>query len=203
MAQHRVLTSDQVEQFLEHGFVVIRGAFSRRVADALTGHAWKQLGYDPDDPSTWEAAVRAYARDAPHRRADVRAEGVGRDVRSRRRRGPDVSHRPYFFNDAFIVNLALGADQPWITSPAAIGGWHKDGDNSRHFLDSPEFGLLTLVLWTDVHHQGGATMLAADSVRPVARFLAANPARRASVRALLPRGASRNTRAMRYSIIRR
>jgi len=31
------------------------------------------------------------------------------------------------------------------------------------------------VLWSDVRHQGGATFVAADSVAPVARFLAAHP----------------------------
>lgn len=31
------------------------------------------------------------------------------------------------------------------------------------------------VKWSDVHHQGGATLVAADSVRPVARFLADHP----------------------------
>ena len=35
--------------------------------------------------------------------------------------------------------------------------------------------LLSLVLWTDVRHQGGATFVAADSVASIARFLAAHP----------------------------
>lgn len=62
------------------------------------------------------------------------------------------------------------------------GGWH--GDFFRHFLDSPEQGLLTLVLWSDVHHRGGATFVAADSVGPVARRLAEHP------EGLLPTGFS-------------
>jgi len=45
----------------------------------------------------------------------------------------------------------------------------------RHYLDSPEQGLLAIVLWSDVVHQGGATVAAADSVGPIARFLADHP----------------------------
>jgi len=37
------------------------------------------------------------------------------------------------------------------------------------------WGLLTIVLWSEVVHQGGATFVACDSVGPVARFLAAHP----------------------------
>jgi hypothetical protein len=47
-----------------------------------------------------------------------------------------------------------------------------DGDFFRHFLDSPEQGLLTIVLWSDIEHRGGGTFVAADSVAPVARLLA-------------------------------
>lgn len=59
-------------------------------------------------------------------------------------------------------------------SPAA-GGWHKDGDFFLHFIDSPEQGLLHIILWDDVLHQGGATYLAPDSVAVVARYLVDHP----------------------------
>jgi hypothetical protein len=59
---------------------------------------------------------------------------------------------------------------------AELSGWHKDGDFFRHFLGSPEKeGLLAIVLWTDMHHQGGGTFVAADSVPVVARYLAEHP----------------------------
>lgn len=66
-------------------------------------------------------------------------------------------------------------DEEWIPPSPQAKGWHKDGDFFRHFLDSPEQGLLTIVCWSDVHHQGGATFVAGDSVGPVARFLAEHP----------------------------
>jgi hypothetical protein len=35
--------------------------------------------------------------------------------------------------------------------------------------------LLTIVLWTDMYHQGGGTFIAADSVPVIARYLAEHP----------------------------
>jgi ectoine hydroxylase-related dioxygenase (phytanoyl-CoA dioxygenase family) len=70
----------------------------------------------------------------------------------------------------------VGSDRPWQPPSSAVGGWHKDGDFFRHFLDSPEQALLTFVLWTDMLPKGGGTFVAADSVPVVARFLAEHPA---------------------------
>ena len=54
-------------------------------------------------------------------------------------------------------------------------GWHKDGDWFRNFLDSPEQGLLTIVVWSDIQPQSGGTFVAADSIGPVARYLHERP----------------------------
>ena len=45
-----------------------------------------------------------------------------------------------------------------------------------HFMDSPEQALLVIVLFSDVDTRGGGTFLATDSIRPVARLLASQPA---------------------------
>jgi hypothetical protein len=54
-------------------------------------------------------------------------------------------------------------------------GWHKDGDWFRHFLDSPEQGMLGIIFWRDVTERQGPTYVVADSIGPVARLLAAHP----------------------------
>jgi hypothetical protein len=79
------------------------------------------------------------------------------------------------WSDGFIANFRRGADKPWQPPSRQSPGWHKDGGSIRHFLDSPEQALLTIVLWTDMRHQGGATFISPDSVRPVARCLAEHP----------------------------
>src|SRR6266496_13209 len=55
-----MLTADQVEHFLDKGYVVIRGCFSRAAAAEFTAHIWQRLGYDEHDPSTWTEVGDVY-----------------------------------------------------------------------------------------------------------------------------------------------
>ncbi len=172
-AGYQVLTDEQAQAFLDNGFVRIPGCFSREAAAELTQSLWTRLGYDQNDPSTWaEPSVHMPV----HRQLDVKefapkAWLAACDLLG----GEDRVEQPFAWGDGFIVNLTQGAERPWEPASPASPGWHKDGDWFRHFLDSPEQGLLTLVLWSDVDHQGGATFAAADSVGPVARYLAERP----------------------------
>jgi len=172
---YRVLTAQQAEHFLDHGFVVIRKCFSRAAVAEFTRQLWDRLGYDEHDPATWTqprvhmpAHHTLNVREFAPKAWDAVCDLIGGAERI-------AGEQPYVWNDGFIVNLGVGADQPWAPATAASPEWHKDGDFFRHFLDSPEQGLLTLVLWSDVQHQGGPTYVATDSVRPVARFLADHP----------------------------
>lgn len=171
--RYEVLDADQREQFLAQGFVRVDNCFSPEAASEYTSSVWTRLGYNPDDQATWaESSIHM----PTHRTFDVKTfapkawqaacELVG---------GEDRVKQPYSWGDGFIVNLYEGADRPWEEASAKAPGFHKDGDFFRHFLDSPEQGLLTLVLWSDVKHQGGATFVATDSVGWVARFLAKHP----------------------------
>ena len=130
-------------------------------------------GYDRDQAAQWtEKRIHlaglesADARDLAPKAWAAAVQLVG---------GEDRLELPWEWNDGFIANLGVGDDRPWEAPSAEVSGWHKDGDFFRHFLDSPEQGLLTIVLWTDMNHQGGGTFIAADSVPVVARYLAAHP----------------------------
>jgi hypothetical protein len=175
MTSYNVLTADDADHFLEKGYVVLRGCFSPAAAAEFTAGIWERLGYDEHDTSSWaEPSVHMPRR----RRLDVRefapkVWGAVCDLVGGAER--IATDEPYVWNDSFIVNLWEGADRPWQPPSPSAPGWHKDGDFFRHYLDSPEQGLLTLVLWSDVAHQGGATFVATDSVAPVARFLADHP----------------------------
>jgi hypothetical protein len=170
-----VLTAEQVEQFLTKGYVKLPGCFSREAAHEYSRHIWDRLGYAEHDPSTW---AKPSVHMAPLTDIDVRTfapaawraacELIGGADRM-------AGGKSYPWTDAFIANLTLDAEQPWTGASAATPGWHVDGSWFRHYLDSPEQGLLTIVLWSEVVHQGGATFLATDSIGPVARFLAAHP----------------------------
>jgi hypothetical protein len=168
------LTEEQARQFIARGHVVIRGAIPRERVEAWTAQVWTRLGYSEKDPATW-AQSRIHM--PSHNRLPVEelspaAWAAICDLCG----GAERVKRPSVWGDGFIVNL--GAEDhadTWEPPSPEVRGWHKDGDWFKHFLDSPEQGLLTIVLWSDVVPRGGATFIAEDSVAPVARFLAAHP----------------------------
>jgi hypothetical protein len=164
-----VLSAEQVDSFVEHGYVRIAECFTRADAQPWLDEAWVRLGYERDDPSTW-AEQRVHMPSLRHVEvADFAPKVWG--AACQLLGGEDRIEQPYTWGDGFIANLGLGADRPWEPPSAASPDWHKDGDFFRHFLDSPEQGLLTIVLWSDIEERGGGTFIAPDSVAPVARLL--------------------------------
>jgi hypothetical protein len=168
-----VLSPEQIDSFIEHGYLRIPECFTRADAQSWLDEAWVRLGYDRDDPSTW-AEQRVHMPSLRHVEvADFAPKVWG--AACQLLGGEDRVEQPYRWGNGFIANLGIGAERPWEPPSASSPDWHKDGDFFRHFLDSPEQGLLTIVLWSDIEHRGGGTFVAADSVGPVARLLAERP----------------------------
>jgi len=184
---YRVLSEAQAEHFMQKGYVVVDGCLDRELARKWTDRAWERLGYNPEDPATWEKEIVWMNRErvVPVKGISARAwaalcDIVGGEERiDRQTMGIESQHfttiNSFEWSDAFIVNLRRGADKPWVPPSAAAGGWHKDGSYFRHFLDSREQSLLTVLLWSDVGPKGGGTFLAPDSIKVVARHLADHP----------------------------
>jgi hypothetical protein len=169
-----MLTKAQLDGFYETGYVALRGAMPRQKALDFARNVWVRLGYDPDDRSTW-AQHRIHMPSLAGETVAALAPGVLEAMEQLCGGSDRIAGEPKWY-DGFIVNL--GADdheERWQPAGPNLPGWHKDGDFFRHFLDSPEQGLLVIVLWSDVVHRGGPTYLATDSVKPVAEFLAAHP----------------------------
>ena len=172
---YRELTGEQVRHFLERGYVVLEQVLSLKLAEEWRSFAFERLGYDPDDPATWaEERIhmptmnrRRVAEVAPRAWAAI-CDLVGGEGRIK-------SAADYSYGDGFIINFGLGAGQAWQPPSPAVAGWHKDGDFFRHFLDSPEQGLLGIVIWSDIGPPSGGTLAAPDSVAPIARRLAEHP----------------------------
>jgi hypothetical protein len=167
------LSEHDVDHFIRYGYVVVKDGFDPGVAQAWIDRAWVRFGYDRDHPEEWiekrihlSKLASVDARDFAPKAWHAAVQLLG---------GEDRLQLPWEWNDGFIANLGVGDDRPWQPPSAELSGWHKDGDFFRHFLDSPEQGLLTIVLWTDMYHQGGGTYIAADSVPVVARYLAEHP----------------------------
>jgi phytanoyl-CoA dioxygenase PhyH len=163
------LSAEQIESFVAHGYLTIAECFTRADAQPWLDEAWVRLGCDRDDPSTW-VERRVHMPSLRHVEvADFAPKVWG--AACQLLGGEDRIEQPYTWGNGFIANLGLGAERPWEPPSAASPDWHKDGDFFRHFLDSPEQGLLTIVLWSDIEERGGGTFIAPDSVAPVARLL--------------------------------
>jgi hypothetical protein len=188
MGKYRVLTDEQVQSFLDKGYLVVKNSLDTSVAERWIDEAYERLGYKKDAPSTWEKDIiwMDHKNQMPIRKLAPRAWDALLDVVGGEDRletqvmrlnesGHFTSINSFMWSDAFIVNFHRGADQPWQPPSPQVKGWHKDGSYFRHYIDSREQALLTIVLWSDVLHQGGATFIAPDSVRVVARYLYEHP----------------------------
>ena len=175
---YRTLTESDVNHFVEKGHIVLQDCFPRELAEEWRGFAFKRLGCAPDDPSTWEtprihlpSMNRVPIQEVAPRAWDAICDLVGGEDRIA---DPWGNSKPSW-GDGFIINFSLGADTPWQPPSSEVSGWHKDGDFFRHFLDSPEQGLLTIVVWSDIYPKSGGTFVACDSVQHVAQRLYEHP----------------------------
>ncbi len=167
------LSPHQIEQFVQQGHIILRGCFSREAAAPLVDDAWRQLGYDRDDASTWDEPLKFLRPSfetslqslSPLLWGALQQLAGGAD----RVNGSDRSVGQW------VVNLWRGRDEVWAPPSPQVKGWHVDGTFFRHFLDSPEQGLLVTPLFSDVASRGGGTVFAPDSIPIVARRLAEHP----------------------------
>jgi hypothetical protein len=180
------LSPEQVQSFFDNGYLIVKRCLDMDIVERWVAEGYARLGYDPNDPSTWKEDIiwMKYKNEMPIRDLAPRAweailDLVGGEDRLEPRSFVDANFQYPFssfnWSDGFIANFRRGADRPWQPPSRESPDWHKDGGAITHFLDSPEQALLTIVLWTDMRHQGGATFIAPDSVRAVARCLAEHP----------------------------
>ncbi|MCX6381616.1 MAG: hypothetical protein NT023_19430 [Armatimonadetes bacterium] len=173
MSSQFALTKEQVNHFLAHGHVVLHNCFSREAAEELVCDAYQQLGYDRHNPATWEKplvfmypSVQPPLREFAPKVWDAICQLIGSEERCT---------NPTRSVGQWVINFWRGRDEEWVPPSPQVEGWHVDGNFFRHFLDSSEQGLLVVPLFSDVAERGGGTVLAADSVPIVARFLLEHP----------------------------
>jgi hypothetical protein len=187
VGKYRVLTEEQVQSFLDKGYLVVKDCLKRDIANQWIDDAYQRLGYDRNDPKTWEKDIvwmdhknQLPVREVAPKAWDALMDVIGGEDRLETKvmgigPGHFTSINSWIWSDAFIVNFHRGADQPWQPPSPQVGGWHKDGSYFKHFLDSREQALLPIVMWSDMLHQGGGTFIVPDSVRRIARILYEHP----------------------------
>ena len=209
-ARCTTLSPTQARHFVEHGWVVVKGAFSKQIAADIVACSWRELaeqGIMQDDPQTWKLGPYTRTGVPPNvgimaSRGDEAAAAQMLEIRTRYGLPPrspllhDVAPRALGAQldciggpnrmedperirmpDSVAVNLRsedgdLG-EAGWRSTRAP--GWHKDGWHFRHFLDSPQQGLLLAFFFSDILPNSGGTQICVDSVGVVARLLAQYP----------------------------
>lgn len=161
-----VLSPAEIEQFVRDGYVVLREAFPRDVAAQIRAALWQEMALSPDDRSGWKEPVVQLKKTFG---------------------GPP-------FSEAFTPRLFAGFDAvmgagrwqapttlgwwpvsfpgfdapPWRTPDK---GWHIDGIQFHHRVNSPDQGLLPIFILSDIGPGDGGTCIDLGSHRITARIL--------------------------------
>jgi len=159
-----MLGENDLENFLEKGFVVVRKAFSREVAEQLLPYVWSRAGIDPNAPETWKTGhtqIEEVITEGPV--AKMFTERYRQSVN--RLAGQDRWHTKIGFG---WVILRLPDGDEWYPP---ISGWHVDGIDFQHHVTSPEQGLVGIEMLSDIQPGGGGTAVRVGSHKFISRLL--------------------------------
>jgi hypothetical protein len=175
-----LLSPDQIDQFIQLGYVRIDTAFSqdtaKRCLDAVKQYMRTRKGVDLDNPTTFPKTNTDFANYCLQDLFSL-GESPWREILTRK------------YSNALIQ--LLGPQMDWneqteigwfpITYPGIDdssrwkwrtdrGSWHIDGE-FVHFADSPEQAILQLVLLTDIGSKQSGTAIIPGSHTSVAKLL--------------------------------
>jgi len=172
--EYKFLTKEQVEHFMNHGFVRIENCFSREKAAEWTATVWVRLGRDPNDKSTWdvERINMPKHRFEPVTSFAPKAWGAMCELLGGESR---IRTEAATWNDGLIVNLGTPEYEGVFPHPKDLEGWHVDGDFFVHFLDSREQALLVVPIFTDIIKDAGGTVICPEGIPVVAKHLYDHP----------------------------
>jgi len=173
--KYSYLSSEQIDHWMEHGYIVIPGAIDPSYIAKFTADLWVRIGYDEHDKSTWEQE-RLHLPWHHSEHASVLAPNAWRAMCDLMRGTDKLEPLCEEWKDNFILNLGT----PELTkenhpAPRDLDNWHVDGDWFRHFLDSPEQSLLMIALYSDINPGGGATYISPDGIRLIGKILLDHP----------------------------
>jgi hypothetical protein len=179
------LSEAQVEKFIQEGFVRIEQAFDRALAEECRAILWSQVGFAPDDPSSWTKPVVRLGQfaDPPFRAAANTPALI-------------AAFDALVGQGCWLPRGSLGTFPIRFPSDEEPGdtGWHVDPsfgwENEPDFLSwrtnisSRGRALLMLFLFSDVSEDDAPTRILAGSHLDIARRLAPHGARGLTLREL-------------------
>ena len=169
----KTLTTEQINDFINNGYIKLENAFSTELANECLGILWQQTGCSPDDPETWKQPVIRIGEltDEPFLKAS----------------NTEILHSAFnqlVGENNWIPKESLGSFPIRFPSkePTVDTGWHVDAsfpgeDLGNYFewrinVSSKSRGLLMLFLFSDVTDQDAPTILKIGSHQDVAKILA-------------------------------
>jgi len=173
-----IISEEQVKQFMEKGWVRIKAAIPREMALEAQNEIWSILNAKcgiSQEKASWHTPFYQLSENYRHgifgacttpRLMGAIEELIGN---GRLDAGYEQDGVPFGW---WPINFSLGSTEDW---DVPVGGWHWDGLHFRHYIDSPEQGLLMIVMYSDVEARGGGTLLAEGTHKLVAQFLAQYP----------------------------
>lgn len=165
------LSKCEIDHFIEHGYTFIRNSIPIDFIDQIWGPRKEFLSFIKG----FEEETHLYfPRIGPLWDVEKVSSRLDKAI-SQLIGGESKSSKPRKWGDGFVVARPLSKIyRENSNNPANNYHWHKDGFH-RHFLDSPEIGVIALVMWTDLTEENGATVIADKSIEIVAGKLAAHP----------------------------
>jgi len=164
-----VLTDAEIEQFMDKGHVLVKAAFPRELVDPALERVWEALPVDRHDQSTWTSRFHHVPQNfdgGPYAASWTdRVHGAFDDLLGAGRWVGRTAQ-------GWWPVIFPGFDKPPWSPPAE--GWHVDGQQFHHHLDSADQALLPIFLWSDIGPGDGGTAVAEGSHKVTARILAAH-----------------------------
>lgn len=163
----RVFDDTDIERFTSEGFLPLRQAFPREIADQARELLWQKIGLSPDDPSGWTRPV-VWA-------SDETGEGpFGQAVGSPRLHAAldQIAGAGRWLRRGTIGNLPIRFPR---LPPADDTGWHLDSNVPRPDgswgVALPSHTMLLLLLFSDVGPDDAPTRIRVGSHLDVPRVL--------------------------------
>ncbi len=166
------LTLEQINSFINRGYIRIENAFPTEIADDCRAILWKATACDPDNPDTWTQPV-------------IRIGELDHEPFRNAANSPFL-HRAFdqlVGKDNWLPRLTMGSFPIRFPGkePANDTGWHVDasfpGEDANNYFEwrinihSKTRGLLMLFLFSDVSEQDAPTILKVGSHFEVAKIL--------------------------------
>lgn len=165
------LTSKQIDQFIELGYIKIENAFSDEIAKSCRSILWKEIGLDPNKPEEWNEPV-------------IRIGELDHEPFLKAANTPILTNAyQQLAHENWLSRKSLGSFPLRFPSDkeAMDTGWHVDasfpGENPDNYLQwkinvkSKGRALLMLFLFTDVTDIDAPTRIKEGSHHDVARLL--------------------------------